>query len=467
MTAIVQLSYRSVATQQKEAPQTPCHTLLPLQQSMRPLLVAALAIQASALDPLAARLAAHKVLRETGKETPAALLARHTTRLDEREKRFAADLVEKCHRHASEIDALLDEACEKRPRGSTLHVLRLGVAQLLYFDSIPNRAAVDTSVQLCKKRGGNPGLTNAVLRRLSREAPSVEQAKPPLYDLLVQDRGAELADRYLEACTKPPAMLQVTCASSEKRDELIEAVDGVAQSFGEFGAALRPEKRTPVPALPLFDEGVWWAQDAGAMQAALLLKSLPKGAKVLDMCSAPGGKALQLSSFGFDVVAVEKSANRAKRLRQNLERCKCDVDVRVQDATLINDMFDGVLVDAPCSATGTARRRPDVLRKELDLEALAATQAALLDAAWRCLKPGGLLVFSSCSALTADAEQSFAAFLRRTADADGVEVAAAELGFVDDESVVDGALRLWPWHVAGDAGGCDAHYAARARKGPG
>ena len=434
---------------------------------MQRLLIAALAIQASALNPLAARLAAHKVLRETGKETPAALLARHTTRLDEREKRFAADLVEKCHRHASEIDALLEEACEKRPRGSTLHVLRLGVAQLLYFDSIPNRAAVDTSVQLCKKRGGNPGLTNAVLRRLSREAPSVEQAKPPLYDLLVKDRGTELADRYLEACKKPPAMLQVTCASSEKRDELIEAVDGVTQSFGDVGAALRPHKRTPVPALPLFEEGVWWAQDAGAAQAARLLKSLPKGAKVLDMCSAPGGKALQLSSFGFEVVAVEKSAKRAERLRSNLERCKCNVDVRVQDATLVEDMFDGVLVDAPCSATGTARRRPDVLSKELDLGALAETQAALLDAAWRCLKPGGLLVFSSCSALTADAEASFAAFLERTADAHLVEVAAAELGFVDNDSVVDGALRLWPWHVAGDVGGCDAHYAARVRKGSG
>ena len=114
---------------------------------------------------------------------------------------------------------------------------------------------------------------------------------------------------------------------------------------------------------------------------------------------------------------------------------------------------------------GTARRRPDVLRKALDLEALATTQAALLDAAWRCLKPGGLLVFSSCSALTADAEASFAAFLQRTADAHLVEVAAAELGFVDSESVVDGAVRLWPWHVPSDVGGCDAHYAARVRKG--
>ena len=439
--------------------------MLSLQPRMRPLLVAALVASGTALDPLAARLAAHKVLRETGKETPAALLARHTTRLDDREKRFAADLVEKCHRHAAEIDALLDEACQRRPRGSTLQILRLGVAQLLYFDSIPDRAAVDTSVQLCRKRGGNPGLTNAVLRRLSREAPSVEQAKPPLYDLLVKDRGTELADRYLEACKAPPSMLQVTCASPDKRDQLIEAVDGVAQKYGDFGVALRPYKRTPVPALPLFDEGVWWAQDAGAAQAAQLLRSLPKGARVLDMCSAPGGKALQLSSFGFEVVAVEKSTKRAERLRQNLERCKCHVDVRVQDATLVEDMFDGVLVDAPCSATGTARRRPDVLRKDLDLEALAATQAALLDAAWRCLKPGGLLVFSSCSALTADAEASFAAFLERTADAHLVEVAAAELGFVDNDSVVDGALRLWPWHVASDVGGCDAHYAARVRKG--
>ena len=193
------------------------------------------------------------------------------------------------------------------------------------------------------------------------------------------------------------------------RADLIQAVDGAAQKYGDFGVALRPEKRTPVPALPLFDEGVWWAQDAGAAQAAQLLRSLPKGSKVLDMCSAPGGKALQLSSFGFEVVAIEKSTNRAARLRQNLQRCRCNVDVRVQDATLVEDMFDGVLVDAPCSATGTARRRPDVLRKDLDLEALAATQAALLDAAWRCLKPGGLLVFSSCSALTADAEASFAA----------------------------------------------------------
>lgn len=431
---------------------------------MHALLLAALATATTALDPLAARLAAHKVLREQGRATPAALLEAHTKSLDERESRFAKDLVAACDRHAAEIDAVLDETCSKRPRGSTRQALRLGVAQLLFFDGVPDRAAVDTSVQLCRRRGGNAGLANGVLRKLARDKPSVEAGKPLLYALLVQDRGETLAERYLEACKVSP-LLQVTCASSTMRNELVAAVAGVSMEMGDLGAALRPSERTPVPALPFFDEGGWWAQDCGAAQAARLLYSLPKGATVLDMCSAPGGKALQLASYGFKVVAVEKSPKRAKRLAQNIERCNAEIEVRVQDALGIKDSFDGVLVDAPCSATGTARRRPDVLRKEPDLEALAATQAALLDAGWRCLAPGGLLVFSSCSALTADAEASAGAFLERTVDATIVPVDVNELdGAFDAACVSNGALRLWPWHVAGAQGGCDAHYALRFRK---
>ena len=110
----------------------------------------------------------------------------------------------------------------------------------------------------------------------------------------------------------PPSMLQVTCASPDKRDQLIEAVDGVRQKYGDFGVALRPEKRTPVPALPLFDEGVWWAQDAAPRRRPDSSKPCRRSSKVLDMCSAPGGKALQLSSFGF-LVWPSRKVQRAER----------------------------------------------------------------------------------------------------------------------------------------------------------
>mmetsp|Transcript_26743 Transcript_26743/g.83224 ORF Transcript_26743/g.83224 Transcript_26743/m.83224 type:complete len:452 (-) Transcript_26743:24-1379(-) len=436
---------------------------------------ALLAVQTAALaaGADAARTAAFRALRQAAR-TPETL-AQHSRALDDRDRTFARDLVAAADRHRSEIDAEIDLHCSKRPRGDTLAALRLGVVQIRYFDGVPACAAVHSAVEVCKRSRGSHGLVNAVLRKVvETTAESGPAGPPPLYDALATARGEGIANRFLKEVAKAPDRLQVTCASEAARDRFVEACLelGAAEKRGETGAAVRPRDRTAVDKLPGFAEGAWWVQDAGAAAAACALAAaVPKNSRVLDACAAPGGKALQLAAAGFDVAAVEKSKRRAARLRENLERCRAAADVVVADAVshcrdeaAAGRLYDAILVDAPCSATGTARRRPDVLRSDPDLPALAATQAALLDAAWAALAPGGVLVFASCSALAADAEDAVFGFSARTPDASLAPLAPEDVDDAfDAEAFVDGCLRLWPWHLDG-VGGCDAHFVARWRK---
>ena len=433
---------------------------------------------------VASRVVAFRVLEAArAREAPVdELLRRHGASLGERDLAFAKRLVDTAQRRAGDIDAEIDAACRRRPRGATLAALRLGVAQLLFCDGVPSRAAVHSSVEVCKAFRGSPGLVNGVLRGIDRRrgaapaAAGAVAAAPWLREALERDHGAEVAARYLAAAAQAPERLDVTCATAGDRDAFVAAVaalDGanVAARRGALGAGVRTAARTRVADLPLYDAGVWWVQDAAAAAAAAALDAaLPRRSRVLDACAAPGGKTLQLAARGHRVVAVDKSPRRAERLRANLARCAVgDVAVDVGDAAArcaaaaaAGELFDGVLLDAPCSATGTARRRPDVLAKPPDdVPGLVATTAALFAACWAALKPGGVLVFASCSALRAEAEDAVAALA--PPDAEPLPLRARD---VDDDfadaAFVGGHLRLWPWHLEG--GACDAHFVARFRK---
>jgi 16S rRNA (cytosine967-C5)-methyltransferase len=239
-----------------------------------------------------------------------------------------------------------------------------------------------------------------------------------------------------------------------------------------LGAALLPTGTLrrmhagAVEQLPGFVEGAWWVQDAAAALPARLFGDVA-GKRVIDLCAAPGGKTAQLAAAGAKVTAVEKSPSRARRLEANLRRLGLAAQVAVADATVWrpDQAADAVLLDAPCSATGTARRHPDVphLKRPDDLVSLTAIQDALLTAAGAMVQPGGILVYTVCSLEPEEGRERIAAFLSREPSWERVPVVAAEVGGFAPAISAEGDLRTLPGE-APDPGGWDGFYACRLRR---
>jgi 16S rRNA (cytosine967-C5)-methyltransferase len=230
------------------------------------------------------------------------------------------------------------------------------------------------------------------------------------------------------------------------------------------GGTVRTARRGDIAAWPGFEAGGWWVQDASAAAPARLL-AVQGGETALDLCAAPGGKTLQLAAAGAEVTAVDRSPERLKRVAENLKRTGLAAEVVAADATSWGDArsFDAVLLDAPCSATGTFRRHPDVLwaAKPSDIATLAALQARLLDAAARRVKPGGRLVYCVCSLEPEEGEAQAAAFLARTPGFALDPIAPGEGGAPEPSLRSDGTLRILPHHREG---GTDGFYVARLRR---
>jgi 16S rRNA (cytosine967-C5)-methyltransferase len=221
-----------------------------------------------------------------------------------------------------------------------------------------------------------------------------------------------------------------------------------------------------LPELPGYGDGAWWVQDAAAAIPARLLQAVP-GERVADLCAAPGGKAAQLASAGARVVAVDKSARRLRRLAENMARLRLDVETRAMDVLELSEKpFDAVLLDAPCSATGTIRRHPDVAwtKREDDVRALADLQSRMLDKAAVLVRPGGRLVYCTCSLEPEEGERQIAAFLERQPLFRRVPVEPGEVGGLSEMIDSRGDLRTLPSHfgtVAGERPGLDGFFAAR------
>lgn len=385
------------------------------------------------------------------------------------------------------IEALIAERVETPPEDPAPWILRLAVAELALRPEAAH-GIVDSAVRRTKAvapRAG--GLVNAVCRRIAeRLAATPEAAGPSAPDwfraALEADWGAAEAAAILAAHARGAPLDLTPDPRRTSAEALAASLDGDATPTG----SVRLDARGAITALPGFDEGAWWVQDAAAaLPARLAASGLAKGDRALDLCAAPGGKTLQLATAGLAVSAVDLSEARMAVVRENLARVGAEADLIVADALdwAGPSGFDAVLLDAPCSASGTVRRHPELPWLKQDwiagaegegragagLAGLTALQDRLLDAAWARVRPGGRLVFCTCSLFKAEGEDRSDAFFARTPDARLEPISAEELG---DPSLVavlldaEGRLRCLPsaWPKAG---GLDGFFAVRARRARG
>jgi 16S rRNA (cytosine967-C5)-methyltransferase len=376
--------------------------------------------------------------------------------IDPRDRAAGHRLAAAVLRRLGTLDAVLEAHLKKAPPAAVRHVLRLGAAALLLLDT-PAHAAVSTAVALARARGLTPftPLVNAVLRRVAERGSAVlAEFDGPRLDTpgwLWSSWGAEA--RAIAEAHQREAPLDLTLkpgASPPPNAEVLPT-----------GSARLPPG-TRVAELPGYGTGAFWVQDAAAALPARLLAPAP-GERIADLCAAPGGKTAQLAAAGAAVTAVERDPARAAMLHRNLDRLRLTARIVTADATrwAAPAAFDAALLDAPCSATGTIRRHPDVLRlkRERDIAALAARQDRLLDAACAMLRPGGRLVYAVCSLQREEGEARVAAALARL-PLRCLPFAPSELPELLEALTPAGHLRTHPalWR---ERGGMDGFFATR------
>lgn len=414
---------------------------------------------------------------------------RDLDRLVNRDRQFVRALVTCTLRHLGQIDHVLAQCLEKPlpARASAIrNILRLGTAQTLFLKT-PAHAAVDTMVTLAGKRGGEAGykgLVNAVLRRIAREAETFRQFAPGsgnftgaislpdwLWQSWVKTYGVRQATQIAIAHLEEPP-LDFTLRRDP--DHWAKMLTGTLLPGGTLRRpAHAPDNYRPSPRvedLPGYAEGMWWVQDLGASLPVKLLAGPTgnlAGLRALDMCAAPGGKSAQLALAGAQVTALDRSRKRLDRVAQNMKRLRFSVDCEVADAALWRKAkdFDIVLLDAPCTATGTIRRHPDVawLKDPRDVEKLSATQDSLITAAVQLVRDGGIILYCTCSLQPEEGPERIAAALRRHPNLARIPIQPNELYGLKELVTPDGDLRSLPSHLA-DLGGIDGFYAARLVK---
>jgi 16S rRNA (cytosine967-C5)-methyltransferase len=385
-----------------------------------------------------------------------------------RDRAFARALATAGLRRLGSVNAVLSQMLERPLPDTALHgraLLHIGATQLLVLGTAAHAAVgetVEAANQLPQARGFAK-LMNAVLRRVSREGAEIMATLPPGADLppwlYTRWRATygDAAPRIAEALLNE-APLDISVKSDA--DEWAHLLFGVVTPTG----SIRLTDHAPIDSLAGFNDGAWWVQDAAAALPARLLGDV-RGLRVLDLCAAPGGKTLQLAAAGANVTAVDKSDARLKRLRENLARTRLKAEVICADAlTFSAEPFDAILLDAPCTSTGTLRRHPDVawLRRPTDVRQLAELQSALVAACAKLLKPGAPLIYAVCSLEPEEGQGVVAEALkngwrREPLSADIIPGAEA---FISK----DGDLRTHPGHWP-EIGGLDGFYAARLVRG--
>lgn len=399
-----------------------------------------------------------------------------------RDRQFVRALVTTTLRHLGQIDHALGQCLEKPLPARALlvrNILRLGAAQIMFLSTAPH-AAVDTMVTLAAERGetGFKGLINAVLRRISRDPQAFLNAAPAgavslpdwLWQSWVKAYGvakatqiatAHLYEPPLDFCCRRPAEAEYWAGQLHAR---LMPLSGTLRRPVASEAGDRLHQR--VEDLPGYAEGAWWVQDMAAQIPARLLGNVA-GRRVIDLCAAPGGKTAQLAAAGAQVTALDRSRQRLARVKENLDRLKLHAELEVADAALWDRGrdFDAVLLDAPCSATGTIRRHPDVawLKDPRDLSKLSATQDRLLDKAASLLAPGGTLIYCTCSLQPEEGPARVEALLQRHSDLKHDRIHTDEVGGLFELISPAGDFRSLPSHLA-DQGGLDGFFAARILK---
>lgn len=365
------------------------------------------------------------------------------------------------------IDARLERG-SPRNSGPFEPIMVAAAAQLLFLD-VPDHAAVDLAIRHLHEDARSSryvALGNAVLRRLAREREAILASLDPLVDTpdwlqesWIRHYGAKTAVAIAAAhAQEPPLDLTV----KDDAEGWAQKLDGSVLPTG----SVRLRGREGVTGLPGFAEGQWWVQDAAAALPARLLAAKP-GERVADLCAAPGGKTAQLAHAGARVTAVDRSGPRLRRLRANLERLGLAAEIVTADAARYEaEVFDAVLLDAPCSSTGTIRRHPDVAwsKRPEDVAKLVALQGRLLDQAAKLTRPGGRLVYCTCSLEPEEGEAQIEAFLARTPQFVRDPLDPAEIGGIDEAVTALGELRSLPHQLAGETprlSGWAGFYACR------
>lgn len=373
-------------------------------------------------------------------------------------------------RRLGQVDAVLAPLVARPPRAPVNHVLRLMAAELLFAGTAPH-AAVDLGVRLVKRLPGAErlsGLVNAVGRKLAAAGQGALAGQDAAMLNLAPWLRARLEADWGPVITRAMAEAHLTPAP---HDLTPRSPGDAAVLAAELGARLLPSGslrlagRPQLSALPGYDAGAWWVQDAAASLPARMLAAKP-GERVLDACAAPGGKTLQLASAGAVVTAMDRIEARLPRLRENLARTGLSAEVLCADAAdwSAPEPFDAVLLDAPCSATGTLRRHPEAawLRTPEHIRRYATGQARLLAACARMLRPGGRLVYAVCSLELEEGEAivAGAAGLGLAPD----PISADDLPELAEAITPQGFVRTFPFHLAAD-GGMDGFFIARFRRG--
>lgn len=392
--------------------------------------------------------------------------------LDDRDRALVRNIVATTLRRLGTLRHLLNAFMDKGipPEAPQLEfVLMAGAAQILFLD-VPDHAAVDLSVRLVQAnrfQAHYAGLTNAVLRRVAREG----KAALAKVDTTMLDTPAWLLQRWRSAYGEGTARAIAAANGHEAALDLSVKADPQAWAERLNGQVMpngtvRVLAQGPVAALPGYAEGEWWVQDAAAALPVHLFGDL-RGKAVADLCAAPGGKTAQLAQAGAKVVAVDRSKVRLTRLLENLKRLDLEADIVAADAAAWQGgPFDAVLVDAACSATGTIRRHPDIpwQKQPGDIEKLAALQQRLLDNAVRLTRPGGLIVYCTCSLEPEEGEVAVASFLERTPDVGRRPITSDEIFGQSDFLTPLGDLRTLPSHWSSSdlrMSGLDGFFAAR------
>ena len=399
--------------------------------------------------------------------------SREMLSMAERDRGLARAIVSTAIRHKGQLDAVLDAFIDKplpKSSGPLREILLSAACQLLFLNT-PAHAAIDLAVRQAKQdRNARhfDRLANAVLRRVAREGPALvkEQNGPRLntpawlWERWVKIYGEGTSQRIAQA-NMAGAALDLTV----KQDPAAWArrLNGIALDTG----SVRLSSPGRIEGLVGFDEGGWWVQDAAAALPARLLGAIADK-HVADLCAAPGGKSAQLAVAGARVTCVDSSKRRLVRLNENMARLDMDVATVVADATkwTPDEPFDAVLLDAPCSGTGTLRRHPDIahLKGPKDLKKLAALQERLLRHAITILRPGGVLVYCTCSLEPEEGEMQIERLLDNFAHISIDPIRPDEVfghgGWINGQ----GFLRTLPYDLVIDAhesSGIDGFFAAR------
>lgn len=385
-----------------------------------------------------------------------------------KDRSFSYNLVATTLRRLGQIDELIDSCLvsplPSKARGA-LTILRLGVTQLLFMN-VSAHAAVDTSVDLAQMRrqGTYKKLINAILRRLGREGTEMISAQDAhrrntpdwLWDAWTKAYGENLTRQIANAhLSQPP--LDITVKSNS--EAAVAKLGGTLLPTG----SVRLKKNPGVESLPGYSEGDWWVQDTAATLPVKLFPRL-KGQEIVDLCAAPGGKTAQMAAAGAHVTAIDRSEKRLRLLQENMGRLSLDVSCILEDAVRWRPGYacDGVLIDAPCSATGTLRRHPDIqwIKSPNDVRGVGKIQRALLNASLEMVKIGGTIIFTTCSLQPEEGPLLIQEFLESGANVRRDPLDANAGVSMPDMITVDGDLRTFP-HFLSDHGGMDGFFAAR------